>query len=307
MIKILSPDDFIRKNNSIGPISTPQIFMGRNYAYHPQGLMSEDTFGLDASPDRAKSYSWIELNCNVIHPSLFDILNKRIERKIQPLISSEKIYSIGDDGLLVEDPEGELDGFSSFIDNIQKIKFREDEKGGDRNKLIKMIYSNIKKDLFFMSKLIVIPPRYREISIPESPGEKPEIGELNALYRKIIIQSNQLKGVSGPIFDILSYKMQNLIKELYELIRVSVSKKHGIVRNLLLGKRVDFSARAVITPNPELNLGTVGLPFKVACSIFEPIIIYGLVNSPQSKNIPEEFHIAVKEVLGKELDPDLLM
>jgi len=307
MIKVLNSEKFIKENRCLGPISIPQIFMGNSYAYHPQGLLSEDIFGLDGSPERSKKYSWIDLNCEVIHPILFDTLDKRIERKIISILSGDKSFSLSNDGSLIEDPNGELDGFSSFIKNIHNIRFREDEKESDRNKIINMIYGNIKKDLFFISRLIIVPPRYREIMIPEKEGEKPEIGELNSLYRKIIIQANQLKSVSGSIFDILSFRMQLLLRELYELVRVIVSKKQGLVRNLLLGKRVDFSARAVITPNPELPLGTVGLPFKVACSIFEPILIYGLTNAPQARIIPEEFHATIKEVLGKEIDTDLLI
>ena len=101
--------------------------------------------------------------------------------------------------------------------------------------------------------------------------------------------------------------MQLLIRDIYEFTRIKTSKKEGMIRRFMLGKRVDFSARAVITPNPTLKLGTVGLPFKIACGIFEPHLIYGLINSPYSKSIPEEFHHAVKEVLGKELDPELLL
>lgn len=306
MIKVINTEKFLRENNLIGPVNSPQIFIGRSYAYNPQGIMSEEIFGIDGSPERAKSLSWIELNCAVIHPALYDILNKRIERKIDKVISGENIYSISDDGYLVEDPEGEIDGFIALLDNIDKIKFKAGDEGSDRNKLIAMVKSNIDKGLFTVSKLLVIPPRYREIIIPETPGEKPDIGDMNIIYRKIIEQSNQIKGVSGPLYDILCYKMQIMLKELYEFVRVKVSKKSGMIRNLMLGKRVDFSARAVITPNPNLKIGTIGLPLRIACSIFEPLLIYGIVNSPQSINIPAEFHEAVKETLGKELDPELL-
>ena len=44
----------------------------------------------------------------------------------------------------------------------------------------------------------------------------------------------------------------------------------------------------------------------MACSIFSPHILYGLANSPESKNIPDEFHVAVKEFLGKEMNIDEL-
>ena len=68
----------------------------------------------------------------------------------------------------------------------------------------------------------------------------------------------------------------------------------------MLGKRVDFSARAVITPNPNMELGRVGVPFRLVCELFEPFMIYGLVNSQYSKNIPPEFYEEIQKFLGKE-------
>lgn len=305
MIKVINVDKFKKEGNVIGPITSPQIFIGKTHSFHPQGIMSEDIFGLEGSPDRNQTASWVDLNCQVIHPALYDIISKRLEKKIPKILSGDIICSIAPDGRLVESPDGDIDGFTALIENIDKIRFYEGDE--TRNKLIQVLYNNIKNKTFFMSQLIIIPPAYREIMIPEDTRENPEIGELNTLYRKIIIQSNQVKNVSGPLYDILSYKMQLLVRDIYEFTRIKTSKKEGMIRKLMLGKRVDFSARAVITPNPTLKIGTVGLPFKIACAIFEPHLIYGLINSPYAKSIPDEFHHAVKEVLGKELDPDLLL
>ena len=39
--------------------------------------------------------------------------------------------------------------------------------------------------------------------------------------------------------------------------------KGGRVRGNLMGKRVDFSARSVITPDPTLNLDQLGVPVRI--------------------------------------------
>ena len=304
MIKIVDVERFIETNNFNGPVTSPQIFLGKTKTFHPQGIMSEEIFGLEGSPERSKNFSWVELGCKVIEPALYDILSKRIEKKLPDILSGEMAASIGPDGRLIEDPDGNIDGFLSFIENIDKIKFFPGDSV--RNKLIDMLYDNMKKGTFFTSKLLIIPPRHREIMIPEESDESPDIGDMNAIYRKILIQSNQIKNVSGPLYDILSFKMQQLVKEMYEFIRVKVGKKDGIIRNLMLGRRVDFSARGVITPNPSLRIGVIGVPLRMICGIFEPHMIYGLVNSPEASEIPDEFHEAVKEALGRELEPELL-
>ncbi len=49
--------------------------------------------------------------------------------------------------------------------------------------------------------------------------------------------------------------------------------KEGRVRGNLMGKRVDFSARTVITPDPNLKLHEVGVPFTIAQNLTYPEVV----------------------------------
>jgi DNA-directed RNA polymerase II subunit RPB1 len=49
--------------------------------------------------------------------------------------------------------------------------------------------------------------------------------------------------------------------------------KHGRVRGNLMGKRVDFSARSVITPDPNLSIRELGVPKKIAMNITYPEVV----------------------------------
>mmetsp|Transcript_21791 Transcript_21791/g.51688 ORF Transcript_21791/g.51688 Transcript_21791/m.51688 type:complete len:1361 (+) Transcript_21791:193-4275(+) len=49
--------------------------------------------------------------------------------------------------------------------------------------------------------------------------------------------------------------------------------KHGRVRGNLMGKRVDFSARTVITPDPNLSIEQVGVPRSIAATLTYPEIV----------------------------------
>ena len=40
-----------------------------------------------------------------------------------------------------------------------------------------------------------------------------------------------------------------------------------------MGKRVDFSARSVITPDPNLSIRELGIPLKVAKNITKPVTV----------------------------------
>lgn len=53
-------------------------------------------------------------------------------------------------------------------------------------------------------------------------------------------------------------------------IRQRLKGKEGRVRGQLMGKRVDFSARSVITADPIINIDQVGVPREIAMTITIP-------------------------------------
>ena len=52
-----------------------------------------------------------------------------------------------------------------------------------------------------------------------------------------------------------------------------LSGKQGRVRGNLMGKRVDFSARSVITPDPNIELDELGVPITIAKNLTYPEIV----------------------------------
>ena len=56
-------------------------------------------------------------------------------------------------------------------------------------------------------------------------------------------------------------------------IKERLNGKQGRVRGNLMGKRVDFSARSVITPDPNLSIRELGVPLKIAKNITKPVIV----------------------------------
>ena len=59
-------------------------------------------------------------------------------------------------------------------------------------------------------------------------------------------------------------------------IRQRLVGKAGRVRGNLMGKRVDFSARSVITPDPNLGIDQLGVPRTVAMNMTIPEIVHAL-------------------------------
>jgi DNA-directed RNA polymerase II subunit RPB1 len=54
-------------------------------------------------------------------------------------------------------------------------------------------------------------------------------------------------------------------------IKERLNGKGGRVRGNLMGKRVDYSARSVITPDPNLSIRELGVPLKIAKNITRPV------------------------------------
>ena len=50
--------------------------------------------------------------------------------------------------------------------------------------------------------------------------------------------------------------------------------KEGRIRGNLMGKRVDFSARTVITPDPNLSIDELGVPIKIAMNLTFPEVVH---------------------------------
>ena len=52
-----------------------------------------------------------------------------------------------------------------------------------------------------------------------------------------------------------------------------LNSKNGRIRGNLMGKRVDFSARSVITGDPNLSVQQLGVPLKIAKNLTKPVIV----------------------------------
>ena len=60
-----------------------------------------------------------------------------------------------------------------------------------------------------------------------------------------------------------------LLKSLTERLK----SKDGRIRGNLMGKRVDFSARSVITPDPNISIDELGVPIKIAMNLTFPEVV----------------------------------
>ncbi|MBQ7285019.1 MAG: DNA-directed RNA polymerase subunit beta' [Alphaproteobacteria bacterium] len=168
-----------------------------------------------------------------------------------------------------------------------------------RKKLVKrlkiiesFIESNTKPEWMILDVLPVIPPELRPL-VPLDGGRF-ATSDLNDLYRRVINRNNRLKRLielHAPDIIIRNEKrmLQESVDALFDNGRRAraitgtnkrplkslsdmLKGKQGRFRQNLLGKRVDYSGRSVITVGPELKLHQCGLPKKMALELFKPFV-----------------------------------
>lgn len=59
----------------------------------------------------------------------------------------------------------------------------------------------------------------------------------------------------------------------FKTIKERLTGKTGRVRGNLMGKRVDFSSRSVIGPDPNISIRELGVPLKIAQNITKPVTV----------------------------------
>jgi len=275
MIRLLDLDKY---SNKLTPVTSPEIFSGSSSSgdFHVNGVYSETIFGPLESKLRKTTFSYINLNVNVIHPVMLNTLY-RLDRKITSYISTISNFNITESGELVEVEEG-MTGLSDIRKNFKRIKFR----GGtpDRDRLVKLIDKSYKDGNLFINKLPVIPPFYREI-YQDKNGQWTE-DELNSIYVSIIRKTLSIKSQKegdGVLADLLFYGVQKAVNAHHDFIKNKIEKKKGLIRNKLMGKRVDFSGFGVITTEPSLKAGQIGIPVRMAVSLFETFLLYLFLRS----------------------------
>jgi DNA-directed RNA polymerase subunit beta' len=84
------------------------------------------------------------------------------------------------------------------------------------------------------------------------------------------------------------------------------SPKLGTVQRRLLGSTTDLVGRAVIAPDPDLDMDQVGVPENQAWSIYRPVLIRHLVRRGmprlQAARAVEERHEVARKALLDEMD-----
>jgi DNA-directed RNA polymerase subunit beta' len=304
MPKILNYTAFCENLDEVTSLKT----FGKR-TFHSEGLFSEQIFGplknytcqcgiyhgvskagghcnecgvdIVNSDERRKRFAKITIPIKIVNPLFYDLVvdlaGKNFKKALDDLMKNDKSFFYTTDEEFVvtvsEDsiPENAVkyersEAIYQMISMIANDMVEDEVEGWD------LVLENL--DSLLIDQIIVLPPDLRPTS-RKSGGGKDLMDKINRYYIQIL---NKKESMAGTIVDIhrdktLYYtyfkQLQKDVNELYVRILEKMAKKEGLIRGNILGKRIDFSGRAVITPDPTLSLDECKLPYLMILEIFK--------------------------------------
>ena len=232
-----------------------------------------------------------------------------------------KVKEYGDEFTAKMGAEGVKDLLQGLDLDDEITKLRNDltgseikiKKNAKRLKLMEAFKkSGIKPHWMVLDVLPVLPPDLRPL-VPLDGGRF-ATSDLNDLYRRVINRNSRLRRLlelKAP--EIIARNEKRMLQEAVDSLLDNgrrgkamtgankralksladmIKGKSGRFRQNLLGKRVDYSGRSVITVGPTLKLHQCGLPKLMALELFKPFIFAQL----ESRGIATTIKAAKKEV-----------
>jgi DNA-directed RNA polymerase II subunit RPB1 len=190
-----------------------------------------------------------------------------------------------------KDAEADVKKLVLYAEDVHKIFSRI----SDRDSSLLGFSPKFNRPEWMICTVLPVPPPAVRPSVRSDTGQRSE----DDLTHKLcdIVKNNNLlktkieKGVSKEQVDIASQVLQyhvatfidnsipginpaqqrtgRLLKSLSERLK----SKEGRIRGNLMGKRVDFSARSVITPDPNISIDELGVPIKIAMNLTFPEVV----------------------------------
>ena len=232
-----------------------------------------------------------------------------------------KVQEYGDEFIAKMGAEGIKELLQSIDLDIEIERLRNDltgselkvKKNAKRLKVLEAFKkSGIKPEWMILEVLPVLPPDLRPL-VPLDGGRF-ATSDLNDLYRRVINRNSRLRRLlelKAP--EIIARNEKRMLQEAVDSLLDNgrrgkamtgankralksladmIKGKSGRFRQNLLGKRVDYSGRSVITVGPTLKLHQCGLPKLMALELFKPFIFARL----EQMGIATTIKAAKKEV-----------
>lgn len=284
-VKLLEPESYIKLHTCL-PVTNHSIYEASTLKFHPDGFFSEVIFGQMGSNERLIKRGYVDLHTSIITPHMFRQLMTM--KSLYKKILAGTAYGKFDSKLKDIVPADETDlnahtGYSWFISVLPKIKFVEtdSQKRKDKVKLI-----NKYRDQLLIQKYIILPAGVRDV---RNDDGQIKLDKINKLYFELLSLSNALPDTEtdNPIFDVIKYKLQLCVQNIYTFIYSFMQGKGGFAQGKFTRRSVVYGSRNVITASTmsfvkssddprAFNVDEVQTPLLQGMKSMVPIMTYQL-------------------------------
>jgi DNA-directed RNA polymerase beta' subunit len=239
---------------------------------------------------KVKMFAWLKINKDdefkVIHPLMYRKIAVFLGTKsktLQNIINFKMDMSLDGkfkkiDGVdYAKNPYYGI-GMLEFYKRFDEIMLFYYKKKKNRSDLYEHIMKN--KDKVFTNCIPVYSAVLRQVFFSD---EDYKYTPLDKLYNSIFgnfQRINEETEVNDRNFAKLNknlFRAQTNLNKAFDMIFTSLTEKEGLIRRNILGGRINFSSRTVITPNAKLRSYQIEIPYVCAVELYKEQIINLLV------------------------------
>lgn len=243
---------------SLGRVTSHEIFEGVGGSFHDEGLFSTQIFGRLGTNERESKFGYIKLGLDILHPVVYRNLLRL--RAFYEQVITGKAFAIFDekekDFVVSNEIEGQT-GFYFFLQHWEKIEFKENNSPIRKNRLALI---NKYRDRSKLNSFLVCPAAYREAEIDHTG--RTTYDEVNEHYRHLLslsfgIPDRFSNSEDFAMYDRKRLAMQLTVLEIYAHFEKLLFGKKGFIQDKWAARRVFNGTRNVIssldTTTKDLN------------------------------------------------------
>jgi len=316
-MKLIDVEKFI-SSNKIQEVTSPRI-LSSSRDVSDDSLFSYTLFGNIGSPERLKTFAYINLGKQFLHPIVVQLL--KLDKTFSGILNGKAFDIVNNEFIIVDDTKddarfkGLKDLYLNWDEFVASIK----DTGTDSRKAMIKFLNKHTKEQVWQSKWLVLPAGLREINMMELENTGViNYDPINDLYIQLLNNSRSVStsdedDILGSLaLDSVSTKIQNTLLEIHDFImRGKLSGKSKFLRKNALKRTVMYSAGAVISmsgaPTEEydsntsanLKMGEIGVPITMLIDVFYPFVFH--YTKAQMENLS---NTSLRDFTLRELFPD---
>lgn len=228
------------------PVTRLDIFENQNSPnFHPEGLFSTEIFGKAGDPERDTRFSYIDIHSKILHPILWQRLEK-VKRFYIDILLGKAYARWNDETKQFEqaDEETGQTGYAFFMKHWPNL-YLEPGESEIRKKRVELLNKFRKQGV--LDAIYVMPAGLRDAEV-DHEGRVQE-DEINPLYRKLLSISRSLttQKANDSTNDVGRVTQQRAFNEIYSLIESMLTGKKGFIQGKWGRRAVMDGTRNVIT------------------------------------------------------------